>query len=71
MTYPLETCIAEKFEAVVKRGVAIEQSHQGNNSLRALWFGGFLFVLPRKSPLAGVPWVANGFIERARFRRRP
>ena len=22
MTYPLETCIAEKFEAVVKRGVA-------------------------------------------------
>ena len=53
-------------------GAAIEQSHQrnnGNNGLRTLWFGGFLFRFARKELLAGVPWVANGFIEHARFRR--
>ena len=53
-------------------GIAIEQSHQrnnGNNGLRTLWFGGFLFRSARKELLAGAPWVANGIIERARFRR--
>ena len=35
-------------------GAAIEQSHQrnnGNNGLRTLWFGDFLFVLLEKSSL--------------------